>query len=240
MRRDHRPKWLRDLAFARERWWMRTRLAPQFDALGPGAIVACPWDVEVFGAGVSAGRHLHVLAAADMRVRLTTWPAPGGAAEITIGDCVLICGGAQVTAARSIEIGDGAMLARGVTITDCDWHGLYDRVTAVQDPKPVRVGANVWLGDYAFVGKGVSIGENAVVGARAVVVTDVPANAVVAGNPAKVVKELDPAAPRVTRMDLYKDPGALAAFLDEAWEKEHGDNTLLGWIRSELAPRRGD
>jgi hypothetical protein len=63
---------------------------------------------------------------------------------------------------------------------------------------------------------------------------------VVAGDPARVVKTLDPNAPRVTRMDLYRDPEALRAFFEDAWLKEHGGNTLLGWLRAKIAPRRGD
>ncbi len=231
---------MRRLAFAYERWWTERFLAPQFDALGPGALVSNPRAVEVFGRGVSAGRHLHVIAARDLPVRLTTWPAPGDEARIALGDCVLVCGGARVTAAREVTIGDGVMLARGATVTDCDWHGLYDRVTAVVEPRPVRIGTNVWLGDGCFVGKGVTIGDNAVVGAHAVVTADVPANVVFAGNPARVVKELDARAPRVTRMDLYRDPAALAAYFEDAWLREHAGNTLLGWLRATLAPRRGD
>jgi acetyltransferase-like isoleucine patch superfamily enzyme len=231
---------MRRLAFAYERWWTDRRLTPQLDALGPGALVSAPWHVEVFGGGVSAGRHLHILAARDLVVRLTTWPAPGEEARIAIGDCVLICAGVHLTAAEEIAIGDGAMLARGVTITDCDWHGLYDRVTAVQEPRPVRIGANVWIGDHAFIGKGVAIGDNAVIGARSVVMSDVEANTVVAGNPARMVKQLDQDAPRVTRMDLYKDPGALAAYFEAAWDEANPGNTTIGWARALLAPRRGD
>lgn len=240
MRRDHRPKWMRRLAFTVERWWTRRFLAPQFDALGPDAMVAAPWRVEVFGRGISAGRHLHMLPTRDLPIRLTTWPAPEGQARIAIGDCVLVCGGARVLAALSVSIGDGAMLARGATVTDCDWHGLYDRVTAVRDPEPVRIGANVWLGDSCFVGKGVTIGENSVVGAHAVVTRDVPPNVVVAGNPATIVRELDETAPRVTRLDLYEDPVSLARFFEDAWERENGGNTVLDWARAQVAPGRED
>jgi len=240
MRRDHRPFWMRRLALNYERWWMKRFLAPQFDALGVGALIVNPKHVELFGRGISAGRFLHVLASPDLPVRLTTWPAPDDTARIDIGDCVLLTGGVRVMAAKEVTIGDGAMLARGVVVSDCDWHGLYDRVTAVQQPGPVHIGVNAWLGDGCFVGKGVTIGDNAVVGARAVVVHDVPANTVVAGNPAKPVKELDPDAARVTRMDLYQDPTALAKFFDDAWLREHGHNTILNWARASVAPNRED
>lgn len=240
MRRDHRPKWLRDAMNAYEAWWARRYLAPHFDALGEGAIFVRPWHFEVFGRGISAGAHLHALASRDLPIRLTTWPPPNETAQITLGDGVLLTGGARLTAAKQITVGDGAMLARSATITDCDWHGLYDRVAAGRGARPVRLEANVWLGDGAFVGKGVTIGENAVVGARAVVTRDVPANVVVAGNPAELVKRLDPDEPRRTRLDLFAEADKLAAFYEAAWRAEHGGNSLLGWLRSKIAPRRSD
>lgn len=223
-----------------EAWWLNARLAPQFDALGDGAMATHPWSVELFGAGISAGRHLHILSSRDAPVRLTTWPTPGGEARITLGDCVLLTGGVRLLAARAIEIGDGCMLARSACVTDCDWHGLYDRVTAVVEPAPVRLGTNVWVGDGAFIGKGVTVGDNAVIGARAVVVKDVPANTIVAGNPAQPVKALDPDAPRRTRMDLYADAGAVSQYFDDSWRAAHAGNSTLGWLRARLAPRRGD
>ncbi|MEV7225682.1 sugar O-acetyltransferase [Polymorphospora sp. NPDC051019] len=61
--------------------------------------------------------------------------------------------------------------------------------------KPITIGDNVWLGSGAIVLPGVTIGENTVVGAGAVVTRDLPANVVAVGNPARVVREIDPDAP---------------------------------------------
>lgn len=240
MRRDHRPKWLRDLHDGYEAWWAKRFLRPQFEALGADPIIVRPWHVQVFGAGISAGDHLHALASADSPIRLTTWPAPGNRAQIVLGDCVLLTGGVRLLCANRIEVGDGVMFARSAIVTDCDWHGLYDRVAAGRDARPVTIAANAWIGDGAFIGKGVSIGENAIIGARAVVVSDVPANTVVAGNPAREVKQLDPDAPRRTRMDLYAEPEKVARYYDTAWEEAHRGNSFLGWARSKIAPRRSD
>ncbi|MGM1299845.1 DapH/DapD/GlmU-related protein, partial [Enterobacter hormaechei] len=56
--------------------------------------------------------------------------------------------------------------------------------------KPVTIGDNVWIGGRAIINPGVTIGDNAVIASGAVVTKDVPANAVVGGNPAKIIKML--------------------------------------------------
>jgi acetyltransferase-like isoleucine patch superfamily enzyme len=62
---------------------------------------------------------------------------------------------------------------------------------AAQPPRPIRIEANVWLGFDSIVLPGVTIGEGSIVGARSVVVEDVPAYTIVTGNPARVVRQLD-------------------------------------------------
>jgi len=58
--------------------------------------------------------------------------------------------------------------------------------------RPIMIGDNVWLGGGVIVGPGVTIGENTVVGAGAVVVRDLPANVVAVGNPARVIRAVEP------------------------------------------------
>lgn len=239
MRRDNRPPWMRNAWRAYEAWWTRRFLAPQFDALGEKPEIIRPWHVEVFGAGVRAGARLYAAAAPDARIRLTTWPGPGVEATIRLGDASLLSAGARILAAREIICGDGCMLAHRATISDCDWHGLYDRLDAAAGAAPVRLGDNVWVGDGAYIGKGVTIGDHAVIAARSVVVKDVPAFAVVAGTPARIVKRLDPDAPRRTRMDLYAIDG-VDRYFDDVWRQRFADNTFLSWMRSKCAPSRDD
>jgi acetyltransferase-like isoleucine patch superfamily enzyme len=57
--------------------------------------------------------------------------------------------------------------------------------------KPIHIGKKVWLGANVTILQGVTIGENAIVAAGAVVTKDVPANAIVGGVPAKVIKMID-------------------------------------------------
>ncbi len=240
MRRDTRPLWMKRAYQAYEAWWTRRFLAPQFESLGPHPFIIRPWDVEVFGTGVTAGEHLNIIGMPDHKVRLTLWPGPDQDAEIKIGNAVLLVGGSRLLAARSVTLGDGCMLAREATVTDCDWHGLYDRVTANAEASPVVLKNNVWVGDGAYVGKGVTIGENSVVAARAVVTEDVPANTVVGGIPAKKVKDLDPDGPFRTRMDMFADLDAYRSFFLAMDQQKMGANTSLDWLRSKIAPTKHD
>jgi carbonic anhydrase/acetyltransferase-like protein (isoleucine patch superfamily) len=144
--------------------------------------------------------------------------------------------GSRISASDQITIGNGVMLANGSYVTDSDWHTIYDRTVRDDRASPVTIGDNVWLGDHATVLKGVTIGENSVVAARAVVTRDVPANVVVAGNPAKVVKELDPGRGFVTRMDYFKDPAELERFFDAINREVLEGNSLWRWLWSVVYP----
>ena len=139
--------------------------------------------------------------------------------------------------AESIEIGDACMFAHGAYISDADWHGIYDRSEPVGNTKPIILEDNVWIGDSAIVCKGVTIGENSIIGAGAVVTKNIPANVVAAGNPAKVVKNLDQG-DFISRKDFYKDPAQLAKDFDNLDKFNLKDNTLIGWLRSIFAPSK--
>ncbi len=240
MRRDHRPNWLRRLAKKAEAWRTRYFLLPQFENFGDGGHIARPQDIHVHGRGISAGDNVHMAATRTQNIWLTSWQWWDSHGRIEIGDCVLITPGVRISSSRHVKIGDGTMLASNVYITDSDWHGTYDRTKEAGKTAPVELGKNVWVGDSAIICKGVTIGENSIIGAGAVVVHDVPANAIAAGNPAVVVKELDPAAPRRTRMDYFADPAELEADMESLHRLMLKGNSLLGWLRATIAPRRGD
>jgi serine acetyltransferase len=137
-------------------------------------------------------------------------------------------------------IGDSVMMAQGAFITDSDWHGVYDRSLSVGESIPVHIGRNVWIGDSAIVTKGVAIGENSIIGAGAVVVRDIPPNVIAVGNPAAVVRELDPGRSMKTRADWLADPKELAAQFEEIDLDRMKNNTWLGWLRSLIHPVKGD
>ncbi|MFN8533434.1 MAG: DapH/DapD/GlmU-related protein [Dehalococcoidia bacterium] len=103
--------------------------------------------------------------------------------------------GAGIQARTTVTIGKRCILG-STLLLDTDHHPLdparrHDASAPVASA-PIRVGDNVWLGGQSAVLKGVTIGENSVVAFRSVVASDVPANVVVAGNPARIVRRFEP------------------------------------------------
>ena len=199
-----------------------------------------PWHVEIFGGPVHLGDYSTLIATPDRKVRLTVWSDLRGEGRIVIGKYCLICPGVRISAATEIIVGESCMLAQGAFLTDADWHGVYDRSESIGRTIPTRIGDNVWIGDSVIVCKGVQIGENSIIGAGAVVSRDIPANVVAAGNPAVVLKALEPGQPIKTRAQWLSDPAALAVQFDQIDRHLMQDNTWPGWIRSILFPRKGD
>lgn len=124
----------------------------------------------------------------------------------SVGDHTLL-NGALIMAEERVEIGSFCLISWNVGIADSDFHPLDPalrrvdaRAMAVFDPqsparpkvetRPVKIQDNVWIGMNAVILKGVTVGENSVVAAGAIVTRDVPPNVVVAGNPAQIVKQL--------------------------------------------------
>ena len=143
----------------------------------------------------------------------------------------MISPGVRILAAKRVSIGDACMFGHVAYITDSDWHGIYDRTEVVGSPKEVILEKNVWIGDSAIVCKGVTIGENSIIGAGSVVTKDVPKNSVYAGNPAKLVKELDEGE-FVSRESFFSDPKKLADDFDMLDRYTLAKNSTFSWIKS--------
>lgn len=125
-------------------------------------------------------------------------------ARIIIGARTFI-GKSLVIAAEQITIGDDVLISWGVTIVDHDSHSLNfadrkDDVRAWRHGQkdwshvtisPVTICNKAWIGFGVSILKGVTIGEGAVIGAKSVVTRDIPPWAVVAGNPARILRTLD-------------------------------------------------
>lgn len=97
-------------------------------------------------------------------------------------------GNNMIISKELVEIGEGTQIAWGVTISDHDFHKTYTKGEQNVETAPVRIGRNCWIGADAKILKGVEIGDNAIVAAGAIVTRSVPAAALVAGVPAKVIK----------------------------------------------------
>jgi len=122
----------------------------------------------------------------------TTFSTHSRDALIKIGDH---CGmsGVVIGAKESITIGNHAMIGANVLITDFDWHAIDATARnrgESSKSRPVRISDNVFIGTASIILKGVSIGENSVIGANSVVTSNIPANVIAAGNPCKIVSKL--------------------------------------------------
>jgi len=113
-----------------------------------------------------------------------------------IGDNTYLGPGLSVSIARKISIGASCLIGSNVSIADNDGHPV-DPVKrangdsiAIKDVSPVEIGDNVWIGEGTSILKGVSIGDCAIVGAQSVVIHDVSPFTIVAGNPARLIKNL--------------------------------------------------
>ena len=107
--------------------------------------------------------------------------------NLTLGKGVFINVGCRFQDTGGITIGDGTLIGHGSTLTTLN-HAIDPNRRADMIPAPVVIGRNVWLGAAVTVVPGVTIGDGAIVGAGAVVTKDVPANSIVAGVPAKLVR----------------------------------------------------
>jgi acetyltransferase-like isoleucine patch superfamily enzyme len=135
------------------------------------------------------------------RIELGRWSWLGHGTKIRCHEGVVSIGAKTVmgqectiSAYQHVSIGRECVVADRVMLIDFD-HGMVEveRPVRLQGiyKRDVRVGNNVWIGYGACILRGVTIGDNAVIGTSAVVTKDVPANAVVAGIPARVIRMRD-------------------------------------------------
>ena len=109
--------------------------------------------------------------------------------NIAVGKRVFINEGCCFQDQGGIEIGDDCLIGQQVVFATLN-HDPAPRRRANMFAAPIRLGKRVWIGAHATVLAGVTVGDNAIVAAGAVVTKDVPANAVVAGVPARIIRYL--------------------------------------------------
>lgn len=149
---------------------------------------------------VSGAEHIaigkHFIARKGFRIETISHLNDCISPELIIGDDVSFEDWCHVGCAQRVEIGSGTMCASKVFITD-HYHGCITKDDLDVPPgkrpihsKPVSIGRNVWIGDNVSIMPGVTLGDNVIVGANAVVTHSFPANVVIAGCPAKIIKKL--------------------------------------------------
>jgi len=134
----------------------------------------------------------------------------GPRGKVLFGDYVLM-NGARIICDSEVTIGDYCLISWNVVLMDT-YRMPFDaikrreelrlvptrkpRVASADVPsKPIQIGANVWIGFDVCVLPGVKIGEGSVIGARSVVAADVPPYTIAAGNPARIIRNLEPVPP---------------------------------------------
>jgi acetyltransferase-like isoleucine patch superfamily enzyme len=178
--------------------------------IGPGAVILPSLNIEI-RAGEKA-RRVTIGQGSVMGCHITLEREVG---NVVVKDNTYISTGTHLICAQEITIGSNVLIAWGCTIIDHDSHSLnwHEREEDVKSWRegllaqgknaaamlknwrnvsmaPIHVEDKAWIGFNVIVLKGVTIGEGAVVGAASVVTKDVPAWTLVAGNPAKIIREL--------------------------------------------------
>jgi acetyltransferase-like isoleucine patch superfamily enzyme len=171
--------------------WLRLRYQGRLQT--DGLCFICP------GVQLEIGRD------ATLRVGRWAWIGHGSKVrvhegEVSIGAKTVVGQECTISAFQHVSIGRECILADRVMLIDFD-HGVVevDRPIRLQGiyKRDVHVGHNVWMGYGACVLRGVTIGDNSIVGTSSVVTSEVPENAVVAGAPARVIRIRD--TPRTMR-----------------------------------------
>ncbi len=244
LRKEHKPLLLIKLS----QWWsalyVKRILLPQFDALGDHPFFYHPKSITIAGKNIIAGQHLHIISETFKPVSFSTWSSKQSQGHIQIGDHCLISPGTNISSAQKISIGHNCMIAADVNISDCDWHGVYNRTRPFRCTSSITIEDNVWIGLRAIIGKGITIGENSIVAAGAVVTEDVPSNSIVGGNPAKVIKKINPKRRMLTREFLFNSQENNPGFYQENQNLLHqylfSRNSLFYWLKSKIFPSKND
>ena len=175
----------------------RARLALGRVSCGPGLqLLGVPIVSVADGASIAIGARAILCSSSRDTALGVSRPVilramlPG--ARLVIGEDSALSG-TTVCAAESVTIGERCLFGADSIVTDTDFHpvepqGRWCATLAQAARRPVRIGHDVFVGARAIVLKGVTIGDGAVIAAGAVVTRDVPAGAVVAGNPARELR----------------------------------------------------
>jgi acetyltransferase-like isoleucine patch superfamily enzyme len=171
-------------------------ISREFKSFGKGSQVY-PFNCLIGGKYILIGERCTI----GKNSTLTAWDRHGSVnlmPQIIIRNNVSIGDDSHITAINKIEIGNNVLTGKKITITD-NSHGnstfemllIPPSLRPVYSEGPVIIEDGVWIGDKVTILPNVRVGKNAIIGANAVVTKDIPANCVVGGIPAKVIKFID-------------------------------------------------
>lgn len=161
---------------------------------GPTDIMRTPESKIIIGKNVSvvSSSKRCTAGAIYAPTKLRTWSKTS---KIILEDNVGLNGTSITARSKTVKIGSGTMVAPNVTIMDSDFHALWppdNRAInpAIENDADVLIGKNVWIGNQCLIKKGVTIGDNSIIAAGSVVASNIPANVLAGGVPAKVIRKL--------------------------------------------------
>ena len=135
------------------------------------------WLLRLFGARIEAPGRIVIFPTARV---VFPW-------RLTLAPHAMIGPGVMIYNLAPISVGYGANISQNCHL--CSGTHDYHRWSMPLEARPITIGANAWLAADVFVGPGVTIGELCVVGARSVVVRDLPARQICVGHPCRPIKE---------------------------------------------------
>lgn len=128
----------------------------------------------------------------DVNIKGSIIEIDGDGCHLTIGNGCVIGEGCYISCRERntvLTIGDECMLSRNIKIMTSDGHDIFHDGKRINHARDIRIGNKVWLADNVTVMKGADIGSGSVVGINSLVFSVVGNNAIVAGNPARVIRE---------------------------------------------------
>jgi acetyltransferase-like isoleucine patch superfamily enzyme len=166
------------------------------DAVGSGTEISGRVIREKKGGEILLGRNCQIVGLIKTE---------SATARVSIGDNVYLGGGSIISSAKSVRVGDDVLISYRVLIMDSDSHSVRYSIRkkdladwrddsnhdwSTTRAGEVVIGKGAWIGAGSMILKGVTIGEGGIVGAGSVVTRNVPPWTIVAGNPARIIREL--------------------------------------------------
>jgi serine acetyltransferase len=141
------------------------------------------WPIIIGSGKVYAGK--------DVFIRSTAYPVEivtNSKGTVHLGNNVVVTCGCILNSTHDISIGDETIIGHHCYMIDSDVHAWDDKKVQTT---PIKIGKHVWIGIRVTILKGVTIGDNSIIGAGSVVTHDIPAYTIAAGNPAREIHKTE-------------------------------------------------